>query len=60
MPKISIIIPFNNVETYIEKCLTSVVNQTLKDIEIICINDGSKDNSLKILEDYQKKMKELK
>ena len=58
--KISVIIPIYNVEQYLAKCLDSIINQTLKDIEIICINDGSKDNSLKILEDYQKKMKELK
>ena len=55
MPKISIIIPVYNVEEYLPKCLDSVTNQTLKDIEIICINDGSTDNSLEILENYAKK-----
>ena len=45
MPKVSIIVPFYNVEGYIEKCLDTLVNQTLKDIEIILVNDGSKDNS---------------
>ena len=55
MKKISIIIPVYNVEKYIKECLNSVINQTLKDIEIICINDGSPDNSLSILEDYAKK-----
>ena len=53
-PKISIIIPVYNVEKYLEQCLKSVINQTFKDIEIICINDGSTDNSLEILEAFQK------
>ena len=53
--KISIIIPVYNVEEYLPKCLDSVINQTLKDIEIICINDCSTDNSLEILENYVKK-----
>ena len=52
MPKVSIIIPVYNVEKYLRQCMDSVVNQTLKDIEIICINDGSTDNSLNILEEY--------
>ena len=52
MPKVSVIIPVYNVEKYLRECLDSVVNQTLKDIEIICVNDGSTDNSLKILEEY--------
>ena len=41
MPKISIIVPVCNVEKYLSKCLDSIVNQTLKEIEIICIDDGS-------------------
>ena len=49
MPKISIIIPVYNLEQYIAKCVESCINQTLEDIEIICINDGSKDQSLSIL-----------
>ncbi len=49
---LSIIIPVYNSEKYLKECLTSVSNQTLKDIEIICVNDGSKDNSLKILEEF--------
>lgn len=53
--KVSIIIPVYNAEKYLSHCLDSLVNQTLKEIEIICINDGSKDNSLNILEEYQKK-----
>lgn len=53
--KVSVVIPVYNVEKYIRQCLESVINQTLKDIEIICINDGSKDNTLKILEEYSQK-----
>lgn len=53
--KVSIIIPVYNVEKYLKKCLDSVLNQTLKEIEIICINDGSTDNSQLILEEYAKK-----
>lgn len=52
MCKISVIIPIYNVEKYLKKCLDSVCNQTLNDIEIICINDGSTDNSLNILKKY--------
>ncbi len=52
MPKISVVIPVYNAEKYLRECLDSVVNQTLNDIEIICVNDGSTDNSLKILEEY--------
>lgn len=54
-PKVSVIIPVYNVEKYLSECLDSIINQTLKDIEIICVNDGSPDNSLKILEEYAKK-----
>lgn len=52
MVKISVIIPIFNDEDFLKECLDSVCNQTLTDIEIICINDGSTDNSLKILKDY--------
>ncbi len=55
MAKISIIVPVYNVEKYLRKCLDSLVNQTLNDIEIICINDGSKDSSLNILNEYAQK-----
>ena len=54
-PKVSVIIPVYNVEKYLKECLDSVVNQTLSDIEIICVNDGSTDSSLDILREYQKK-----
>ena len=52
--KISVIIPVYNVENYLSKCLSSVINQTFTDIEIICINDGSTDSSLDILDSYAK------
>lgn len=53
--KVSVIIPVYNVEKYIEKTLTTVINQTLKEIEIIIINDGSKDNSLSIVKKIMQK-----
>ncbi len=53
--KISIIIPVYNVNAYLQECLESILNQDLKEIEVICINDGSTDNSLEILKNYQKK-----
>ena len=53
MVKISVIIPVFNVENYLSRCLDSVINQTLKDIEIICVDDGSTDNSFNILNDYK-------
>lgn len=55
MTKISIIIPVYNTEDYLRKCLDSVVSQTLTDIEIVCINDGSTDGSLDILKEYSQK-----
>ena len=55
MVKVSIIVPFYNVEKYIEKCLTSLVNQTLEEIEIILVNDGSKDKSIKVAKDFEQK-----
>ncbi len=58
--KVSIIVPVYNVEKYLSKCLDSLINQTLKEIEIICINDGTKDNSPAILEAYQQKDKRIK
>ncbi len=51
-PKVSIVIPVYNAEKYLEQCLNSIVSQTYHNIEIICIDDGSKDNSLKILKNY--------
>lgn len=55
MAKVSIIIPTYNVEMYLVECMESVIHQTLKDIEIICINDGSTDGSLEILKSYAQK-----
>ena len=49
---ISIIVPVYNSEKYIDKCLDSILNQTYKDLEIVLVNDGSNDQSLKILEKY--------
>ena len=60
MPKVSVIIPVYNAELYLKKCLDSVINQSLQDIEIICVNDGSTDNSLKILEQYKEKDSRIK
>ena len=60
MIKISVIVPVYNVENYLIKCLESLVYQTLKDIELICVNDGSTDGSLSILEDYQKRFSQVK
>ena len=57
--KVSVIIPVYNVEKYIDKCLNSLVNQTLKDIEIIVVNDGSIDNSQKIIDNYVKRYPKL-
>ena len=53
MPEISVIIPVYNVEKYLRQCLSSAVNQSFKNIEIICVNDGSSDNSLRILSEYE-------
>ena len=52
MPKVSIIVPVYNVENYIDKCLETLTNQTLQDIEIIIVNDGSQDKSAEIIEKY--------
>jgi glycosyltransferase involved in cell wall biosynthesis len=54
MSKVSVIIPIYNVEKYIKECLDSVINQSLKDIEIICVDDGGKDNCPKIIDEYAK------
>lgn len=55
MPEVSVIIPVYNVEKYLPQCLESVINQTLREIEIICVNDGSTDASGLILDGYAKK-----
>ncbi len=60
MPLVSIIVPVYNAEKYLEKCLESLVNQTLKDIEIILVDDGSKDSSLSICKNYEQKYENIK
>lgn len=57
---VSILVPVYNVEFYLEKCLNSIISQSLKNIEIICINDGSTDNSLNILKSYAEKDKRIR
>lgn len=54
-PKVSVVMPVFNVEEYLRECLDSIVNQTLKEIEIICVDDGSTDSSLEILKEYAQK-----
>jgi len=54
MTKISIIVPIYNAELYLKRCLDSLINQTISDIEILCINDGSTDNSKEIIQDFVK------
>lgn len=60
MVKISIIVPIYNTEKYLKKCFNSLINQTLTDIEIILVNDGSTDNSEKIIKEYSKKYQNIK
>lgn len=60
MPKVSILVPIYNVEKYLRECLDSLITQTLDDIEIICINDGSTDSSADILEEYRLKDPRIK
>ena len=58
--KVSVIVPVYNVEKYIGKCLDSLINQTLSDVEIVVVNDGSPDNSQKIIDNYARKYKNIK
>lgn len=60
MVKISVIIPVYNAEPFLEEAMTSLFNQTFKDFEMICVNDGSKDNSLEILKNFAKKDNRIK
>lgn len=57
---VSIVVPVYNVECYLQECLDSVLRQTLDNIEVICVNDGSTDNSLSILRKYEKKDSRVK
>ena len=52
VPKVSVIVPVYNVESYVNDCLASLSDQKLKEIEIICVNDGSTDNSLEVVQNY--------
>ena len=54
---ISIIVPVYNSELYLKKCLDSIISQTYKNIEIICIDDNSSDDSLRILQEYKKRIR---
>ena len=58
--KISVIIPVYNGEKFIQECLDSITNQSLNEIEIICINDGSTDNTLDILNEYSSRDNRIK
>ena len=58
MPKVSVIVPIYNVEKYLEKCINSLLSQTLEDIQIILVNDGSKDNSGNIAKECEKNNKD--
>lgn len=60
MTKVSIIVPVYNTEKFLDTCLSSLVNQTLNDIEIICVNDGSTDNSLDKINSYAQKDSRIK
>lgn len=55
MEKVSVIVPIYNVEDYLEECINSIINQTYKNLEIILVDDGSKDSSGKMCDNYQKK-----
>ncbi|MCU6763689.1 Hyaluronan synthase [uncultured Roseburia sp.] len=57
---ISVILPIYNQETYLRQCLDSIIEQTLKDIEILCVNDGSTDSTAEILSEYQRKDSRIK
>ena len=60
MPKVSVVLPCYNVEQYLRECLDSAIAQTLEDIEIICVNDGSTDGSLAIMNEYAQKDSRVK
>ena len=57
---LSVIVPCYNVEKYLKRCLDSIINQTYKNLEIICVNDGSTDNTLSILEEYAQRDNRVK
>mgnify|MGYP004582438397 FL=1 len=53
--KISVCVPFYNIESYVSRCLNSILNNTYRNIEVICVNDASTDNTLKILRKYEER-----
>ena len=55
MPKVSVIVPVYNAAEYLRRCIDSILTQSFQDFELILINDGSKDNSLSVLEEYAAK-----
>ena len=55
MPQVSVVIPVYNIEAHLRQCLDSVAGQTLSDLEVICVDDGSTDTSPAILEEYAQK-----
>ncbi|MDU1262177.1 MAG: glycosyltransferase, partial [Veillonella sp.] len=59
-PLLSIIVPIYNVEQYLERCIESIINQTYKNLEIILVDDGSKDNSGTIADTYASKDNRIK
>ena len=59
-PRVTVLVPIYNVEEYLPKCLLSLSNQILDDMEVICLNDGSTDNSLDIIKDFAKKDPRIK
>ena len=59
-PKVSVIVPIYNVEKYLDECMVSLLNQTLKDIEIILVDDESPDNCPKMCDEYANKNKRVK
>lgn len=59
MKRLSVIIPCYNVQEYLSKCIDSVIDNDLDDIEVILVNDGSKDDTLKIIKEYKKKYKDI-
>ena len=60
MIKVSIVVPVYNTGKYIVRCLDSIMRQTLEDMEVVCVNDGSTDGSLDILKEYEKKDSRVK
>ena len=60
LPLVSVVVPVYNVEKYIEECLSSIINQTYRNLEIICVDDCGQDNSMEIVKKYAKKDKRIK